>query len=101
VDIGNRLRELREATRLSQCEVAGRSGLLRHHISRVENGHVTPSLPVVERWAAALELELYQFSSLGLGSPKPLHYRKGFPSGLTSRHFWRSMASCRSKIEHC
>ena len=42
MDIGNRLRELREANGLSQSDVEDRTGLLRTYISHIENGHSTP-----------------------------------------------------------
>ncbi len=58
--IGKRIRELREEKKLSQGEIAQRTGLLRHYISRVENGHTVPSLETLERLAAALDLPLYQ-----------------------------------------
>ena len=41
--IGDRLREMREAKKLSQGDVEKRTGLLRCYLSRVENGHTTPA----------------------------------------------------------
>ena len=43
-----RLRDLREAKRLSQGDVEQRTGLLRCYISRVENGHTVPALETLE-----------------------------------------------------
>jgi transcriptional regulator with XRE-family HTH domain len=67
MDIGKQLRELREANGLSQSDVEGRTGLLRTYISHVENGHSTPTLQVLEKWAAALDVELYQLFVVGQG----------------------------------
>ncbi len=58
MDIGKRLRELWEAKALSRGDVEDRTGLPRSYVSRVENGHTTPTLPVLERWANALDVEL-------------------------------------------
>lgn len=58
--IGIRLKKLREDRSLSQGDIEKRTGLLRCHISRVENEHTVPSLETLERLAAALELPFYQ-----------------------------------------
>lgn len=58
--IGDRLRELREAKKLSQGDVEKRTGLLRCYISRVENGHTVPAIETLEKMARALEIPLYQ-----------------------------------------
>jgi len=70
VDIGKRLRELRDAKEFSQGDIEHRTGLLRCYVSRVENGHTVPSLETLEKWAKALDLELYQLFYLGKGKPK-------------------------------
>lgn len=58
--IGSKLRALREEKGLSQGDIERSTGLLRCYISRVENGHTVPSLETLERFAAALEIPLYQ-----------------------------------------
>lgn len=58
--IGSRLRELREKKGLSQGDIENSTGLLRCYISRVENGHTVPSLETLERFAAALDVPLYE-----------------------------------------
>ena len=70
MDIGKRLRELRETKGLSQAGLEHRTGLLRCYVSRVENGHTTPSLRVLERWAVALDVELCQLFFVGHGQPQ-------------------------------
>jgi transcriptional regulator with XRE-family HTH domain len=61
--IGERLRELRESKRLSQSDIEKRTGLLRCYSSRVENGHTVPSIETLEKYARALEVPLYRFST--------------------------------------
>jgi transcriptional regulator with XRE-family HTH domain len=67
--MGTRLRELREAKRYSQGDIEKRTGLLRCYISRVECGYTEPKIGTLEKWAKALDLELYQFFYQGKGEP--------------------------------
>ncbi|MGH9397061.1 MAG: helix-turn-helix domain-containing protein [Terriglobia bacterium] len=60
MQIGQRLRMLREAKGLSQGDIERRSGLLRSYISRVEGGYTAPSLITLEKFAKALDVESYQ-----------------------------------------
>jgi transcriptional regulator with XRE-family HTH domain len=57
--IGRKLRELRLAENLSQGDIEKRTGLLRAYTSRVENGHVSPSIATLEKYAEALGVPLY------------------------------------------
>jgi len=67
--IGTRLRQLREQKHLSQGDIENRTGLLRCYISRVENGHTVPSLETLERFAAVLDVPLYQLFYSGDEAP--------------------------------
>ena len=67
--IGTRLRQLREQKHMSQGDIEGRTGLLRCYISRVENGHTVPSLETLERFAAVLDVPLYQLFYSGEEAP--------------------------------
>src|ERR1700722_3602889 len=58
--LGERLKELRKAQRLSQGDLQARTGFFRSYISRVENGHCIPILDTLEKWANALNIPLYQ-----------------------------------------
>jgi transcriptional regulator with XRE-family HTH domain len=69
MEIGVRLRELREARDLSQGHIEKRAGLLRCYVSRVECGHTEPTLATLEKWSKALDLELYQLFYKGKGEP--------------------------------
>jgi transcriptional regulator with XRE-family HTH domain len=70
MNIGMRLRELREAKTFSQGEIEKRTGLIRCYISRVECGHTIPMLETLEKWAKALDLELYQLFFVGKSRPR-------------------------------
>src|SRR6202051_3853560 len=68
--IGDRLKELREAKKLSQGEIEKRTGLLRCYISRVENGHTVPAIETLEKMARALEVPMYRLFYDGEEPPK-------------------------------
>jgi transcriptional regulator with XRE-family HTH domain len=70
VVISDRLRQLREAKKLSQGDIEKRTGLLRCYISRVENGHTVPAIETLEKLARALEVPLYQLFYDGEEPPK-------------------------------
>lgn len=58
--VADRLRTIRQMKKLSQGEVARRSGLYRSYLSRVENGHTVPTIATLEKMARALEIPTYQ-----------------------------------------
>src|SRR5580765_7198222 len=68
--VGDRLRALRQEKMFSQGEVENRTGLLRCYISRVENGHTTPAVETLEKFARALEVPMYQLFYDGENPPK-------------------------------
>jgi transcriptional regulator with XRE-family HTH domain len=70
VNIGDRLRALREQKKFSQGDVEKRTGLLRCYISRVENGHTIPVIETLEKMARALEVPMYQLFYDGEGPPQ-------------------------------
>jgi transcriptional regulator with XRE-family HTH domain len=70
--VGERLRALRERKALSQGDIERRTGLARTYISRVENGHTTPSLDTLEKWARALGIPLYLLFYDGDALPRPI-----------------------------
>jgi transcriptional regulator with XRE-family HTH domain len=77
MDIGNRLRSVREEKNLSQGDIEQRTGLLRCYISRVENGHTVPAIETLEKMARALELPLYQLMYDGQEPPALPRNRSG------------------------
>jgi transcriptional regulator with XRE-family HTH domain len=54
--LATRIRELRNAKGLTQNELGQRVGLAHTYISRLEKGHITPTLPLLERLAKGLEV---------------------------------------------
>ena len=70
MDIGKRLRELRQAKGWSHRDLATRTGFAQCYISRVENGRQTPTLRILEKWATALELKLAQLFTVGDEKPE-------------------------------
>jgi transcriptional regulator with XRE-family HTH domain len=70
MQIGERLRELREAKNFSQGDIEKRTGLLRCYVSRVENSHTVPAVETLEKFARALEVPLYRFFYEGTEPPK-------------------------------
>lgn len=103
--IGDRLRELREAKKLSQGDIEKRTGLIRCYVSRVENGHTVPALETLEKFARALEIPLYQLFYEGEEPPK----RPQLPRRLTAddvafgtrgkqARFWAKLRSLLPRI---
>jgi transcriptional regulator with XRE-family HTH domain len=99
--IGDRLRELREAKKLSQGDIEKRTGLLRCYVSRVENGHTVPAVETIEKFARALEVPTYQLFYDGEEPPKlpnlPDENARG-GSGKDARYF-RKLARLLSKSD--
>jgi transcriptional regulator with XRE-family HTH domain len=57
MDIGTRVREVREDLGMSQAELARRAGVARNHIVMIEAGSRSPSLALLERIAHELRTE--------------------------------------------
>ncbi len=55
----------RKAAKLTQVQLARRSGLPQSHISRIEAGRLSPSRATLERLAEALERPLVDFDPSG------------------------------------
>lgn len=85
MDIGKRLRELREAKGLSEGDVEARTGLPHTHISLVESGNSTPTLQVLQRWANALDVKLIQLFAVGHGQPEAPILPEKIPIGAQER----------------
>ncbi len=71
MNIGERLRKLRQEKGMSQGDVEEATGMLRCYTSRAENGHTVPSLATLEKYAAAYEVPLYRIFYEG-DEPLPL-----------------------------
>ncbi len=71
--IGQRLRQLREQKSLSQSDIEKATGLPRRYTSGVELGHTVPSLEILARFAAELEVPLYRLFYCGDDAPATPH----------------------------
>jgi transcriptional regulator with XRE-family HTH domain len=83
MNVGKRIRTLREAKGVSLADIEKRSGLLRSYVSRVEGGYTAPSQTTLEKLAKALEVEPRQLLSEEPKSPKkfgPTLITTPFPS---------------------
>ena len=58
--IGERLRALRKEKKLSQRDIAKKTGLLRCNLWRLEIGRQVPTIETLEKMARALEIPMYQ-----------------------------------------
>lgn len=58
VQFGNRVKELRKATGLSQEAFAEKCGFARSYMSRVERGKANPSLDAVQTLADGLKVKV-------------------------------------------
>lgn len=104
MNIGDRLREIRQSKNLSQGDIEERTGLLRCYISRVENGHTVPAVETLEKMARALEMPLHQVFYEGNDlPPAPLATRlKGGEwggSGKSARYFHK-LVDCLSRMDN-
>jgi len=59
MEIGERLKAIREQKGMSQGDIEKRTGLLRCYISRVENGHTVPAIETIEKLARAMQVPMY------------------------------------------
>lgn len=65
MQIGQKLRALREEKCLAQGYIQHKTGLFRCYVSRVENGFTVPSVEALEKFSRALEISLYRFFTDG------------------------------------
>jgi ribosome-binding protein aMBF1 (putative translation factor) len=57
-DLGRAVREIRQRRGWSQAELARASGMTQSAVARFEAGGAVPTLPVLDRLAAALDADL-------------------------------------------
>jgi transcriptional regulator with XRE-family HTH domain len=102
MQIGTRLKEIREAKNLSQGDVEKRTGLVRCYTSRVEHGHTVPSIETLEKFARALEVPLYQlFHESDAAARQRRHAEKIQDWGDTrrERHLFRQLVEALAKMK--
>jgi len=88
MEIGPKLRELREGKHLTQGYIENKTGLLRCYISRVEKGHTIPNVETLEKFARALKIPLYRlFTNHETANvPKLLTAKRKAEWGLDAKH---------------
>ncbi|XDA98133.1 cupin domain-containing protein [Sulfitobacter sp. LCG007] len=77
MDIGNRLRGIREARGLSQRELAARAGLTNGTISLIEQNKTSPSVASLKSLLDAIPISMAEFFAT-------------FEADGAPRHFWRA-----------
>ena len=82
-EVGRTLNRLRHERSLTVTELAARAGLSTAMISRIENGHVSPSLSSLQALAEALSVSLMALFSHSDNSADVHHVKAG--DGLPSR----------------
>ncbi len=65
MDIGSRMRELREQRGFTQRDLAKRSGLSANAVSRIERGENSPTVSSLHQLAAALDVPIVSFFEIG------------------------------------
>ena len=94
MQIGRKIRSIRECQNLSQGDIEARTGLLRCYISRVENGYTVPAVETLEKIASAFQLPLYElFREEKDPPPRPIKRDPLNPSGE-----WGSYGSAAQQL---
>lgn len=70
------MRTLRKRKKLTQKEVAKKTGLLRCNVGRLENRKAAPTIATLEKMAHALEIPIFQLIYDYETSPKPANLPK-------------------------
>src|ERR1700735_4991013 len=65
MEIGHKLRELREEKHLSQVDIGKRAGLLQCYVSRVDRGRTIPNVETLEKFANVLGIPLFRLFTDG------------------------------------
>lgn len=95
MQIGPRLRELREQKNFSQGDIEKRTGLFRCYVSRVENGYTVPTVGTLEKWARALEMPLYKLMYDGDEPPTP----RRLVTAQTDQSLWGNAKKERAEFK--
>ena len=104
MEVGRRLRELRQARHLSQGDIEKKVGLLRCYTSRVENGMTIPGVETLGKFACALEIPLYRFFINGevVRAPKlpTTNSKAGWGTGGKNRRELRRFAKAFKRMDN-
>jgi transcriptional regulator with XRE-family HTH domain len=101
MEIGAKLREMREAKHLSQGDIEKRTGLLRAYTSRVEHGQTVPTIETLEKYASALEIPLYRFftDKESVAKPKLRRSDASWGSCGKERNTFQTLAKALSRMD--
>jgi transcriptional regulator with XRE-family HTH domain len=101
MQIGTKLREIREAKHLSQGDIEKRTGLLRAYTSRVEHGHTVPTIETLEKYASALEIPLYRFftDKESVAKPKLRRSDDSWGSRGKERDAFKTLAKALARMD--
>lgn len=72
MDIGKRLKELRQNAELSGKALAMKAGIAQSTISEIESGKLTPGVRIIEKVCQALSITLADFFAPSGASREPL-----------------------------
>ena len=92
--IGRKLRELREERHLTQQDMAGKAGVPRTYISRIENARLLPGPVMLQRIADALSvaiLDLLPQTKVGSSTAE-------LAPGFVEDSYWASLVSYFSQL---
>lgn len=95
MQIGSRLKQLREQKNFSQGDIEKRTGLFRCYVSRVENGYTVPTVGTLEKWARALEMPLYKVMYDGDEPPTP----RRLVTAQTDQSLWGNAKKERAELK--
>jgi transcriptional regulator with XRE-family HTH domain len=76
IDVGHRLREVRERSGLSQRALAKRSRISNATISLIESGKLNPSVAALKRILDGIQMDLSTFFATEAFESEPVVYRK-------------------------
>lgn len=109
VDVGNRLRQLREMRKVSMRTLAQMSGLSANALSMIERGKTSPSVSTLYRLADALGVPVTDFFSpetsrtrvvfLRSNSRSRLNFQRGLWEGLGGEQFTGRMMPSMLTLE--
>src|SRR4051812_30303828 len=73
VDLGERLRAIRQLRRRTLKEIAGAAGISESFLSQLERGRTNATIATLQRLATALGIEVSDLFSTGASRPRVLH----------------------------
>ena len=102
MEIGHRIRDLRQRIGLTQAELAERSDLTKGFISLIENNNTSPSLNALENIVEALGTTLAEFFSEDDTSPLVFHREDAFCAkydSLGMQMYWLVANAQKNQME--